>query len=190
MQKLFWPVALVLAALVLSGHFVTSCYDQKVAAWQAQADSAKAAAVVAFNANAVAQAKAKLAEGKAQAALQVVAHRDSTLQALQDQIAQTQVPDTCKPIVALKDSVISTLQSDKVDLATALHGQVETSASLAAALAKSDSALHVSQHVIEKAPVGRPFILRLLPHLGVQATAGIGPKGPDVVVGVGLGWDL
>ena len=190
MGKYLWPAVLALIALVLAGHLISAWDGHRVQVWEDSVKVSKAHADSALQvASAALAAKAQADTQSAKLAVTVKA-REQTIKDLKAKAAAMPVPEDCAPIVAIKDSIIATQDSTVNDLKTSFERQKQVSANLATALTASNQALQEAQHVIDKAPIHRPFILRLLPHVTVGATAGVGMKGPDVVVGIGAGWDL
>lgn len=183
-MKSLWPAAVLVAIiLVVAGRFIYGRYDAAVAAWEVKATTAVARADAATKFADSVKNENRVVQEKTKAALHQVAERDKTIAALKATRSELPVPDTCVAVAAVRDSIIADQDSTIGDLKTALQRQIVVAADLQDALQRSDSALVQERLVIKSVP--KPPS-RFLPR--VQVTAGLGPKGPDVVVG--LGWSL
>ena len=132
-------------------------------------------------------AKAREAEAKLAAIRALVPAGPTTLDTLAAHIAAARESTT----VAL-EAAVSWRQAYEAQLqATAkLQQAVDTlGPALDAAVAASSKLQSASTDLA--AATGGSFWKRLVPHASLNVTAGVNPQGkPDVVAGVGLGWDL
>jgi hypothetical protein len=158
-----------------------------------RAEVANAVAVDAQHAAADAMAQSLDAQHRADVQIRNAARVRSTFTA-------AVVPDTCRQLVALADSVIASQDSAIRNLHVALQHAEDGEHRLSAALdtataaltqlrAASTTLVHADANLAKASK--RSFFARLLPHPGLGIAAGPDALGhPHIITGITLGWSL
>jgi len=205
-----WILAggLVLAALTFTGYEVAGAWHNRLAASQAEVQTARmetqralAEAAAADVISRGAQAHADSLEATV-AALNIARSRahvaDSSNRSAFANTAAV-APDTCKPIVAAAQAALaSAAHLDTLDKARADTAQLEADSyreSARAALVALANLTAASRNLnsasgeLAKQANGPSFLARIAPKVGAGVAAGLNPQGHfDTVAGLTLGW--
>lgn len=98
-------------------------------------------------------------------------------------------PDTCARPILARDSIIDSLNVAVDTLQSGWDQEKQVGAKLARQLFVSDSMLGAGKTLLDKAPIHKTFLGRLVPHFGFGVAAGVDVTGkPNAVAGVTLTW--
>lgn len=185
-----WPVAIVLAAiavvavLILRGRLSSAEADAR--RFQQRAEHVESVVVPELKQQAALNASwAQQAEHRADSIARNVEVRVDTLEVRVRDVRLIPVPDTCRTVVAKRDTIIDRYAVAVTGLQAAYRHQLEARFRTLRALSLTSSALDSVSAVLESRPKPRS---RWIPDVRPGAFAGLCAKGACAGVGVTLSW--